>query len=137
MRARIDAPYRDRRRPSSALTRAGRREPRLADKTPDGAQLIDLYKAARTVADVEAANGKVKDEVLKAQSVASDLARLHAAKMTLCEDVEQSNLEATAAKARSFSATLARIDGELTKSLSAMRQRVAAERSARPGRRTM
>lgn len=50
--------------------------------------------------------------------------------MTLCEDVEQSNLEATAAKARSFSATLARIDGELTKSLSAMRQRVAAERSS-------
>ena len=105
-------------------------EPRLADKTPDGARLIDLYKAARTVADVEAANGKVKDEVLRVQSVASDLARLHAAKMTLCEDVEQSNLEATAAKARSFSATLARIDGELTKSLSAMRQRVAAERSS-------
>ena len=35
-------------------------EPRLPDKTPDGAQLIDLYKAARTVADVEAANGKVE-----------------------------------------------------------------------------
>ena len=105
-------------------------EARLADKTPDGARLIDLYKAARTVADVEAANGKVKDEVLIVQSVASDLARLHAAKMTLCEDVEQSNLEATAAKARSFSTTLARIDGELTKSLSAMRQRVAAERSS-------
>jgi hypothetical protein len=34
--------------------------------------LIDLYKAARTVADVEAANGKVKDEVLIVQSVASD-----------------------------------------------------------------
>ena len=105
-------------------------EPRLVDKTFDGAQLIDLYKAARTVADVEAANGKVKDEVLRAQSAASDLARLHAAKMTLCEDVEQSSLEATAAKARSFSATLVRIDGELTKSLSAMRQRVAAERSS-------
>ena len=88
----------------------------------DGAELIDLYKAARTVADVETANGKVKGEVGRAQSVASDLARLHAAKMTLCEDVEQSNLEVTAAKARSFSTTLARIDGELTKSLSAMRQ---------------
>lgn len=82
-------------------------EARLAGKTPDGAQLINLYKAARTVADVEAANGKVKDEVLIVQSVASDLARLHAAKMTLCEDVEQLSLEATTAKARSFSATLA------------------------------
>ena len=102
----------------------------LVEQIPDGAELIDLYKAARTVTDVEAANGKVKDEVVRAQSVASDLARLHAAKMTVCEDVEQSNLEATAAKARSFSATLARIDGELTKSLSAMRQRVAAERSS-------
>ena len=48
-------------------------EARLADKTPDGARLIDLYKAARTVADVEAANGKVKDEVLIVQSVATDL----------------------------------------------------------------
>ena len=62
-------------------------ELRLADKTPDGAQLIDLYKAARTVADVEAANGKVKDEVLTVQSVPSDLARLHVAKMTVCGDV--------------------------------------------------
>ena len=33
----------------------------FADKTPDGARLIDLYKAARTVPDVEAANGKVKE----------------------------------------------------------------------------
>ncbi len=97
----------------------------LVERIPDGAELIDLYKAARTVADVEAANGKVKKEVGRAQSVASDLARLHAAKMTVCEDVEQSALEATAAKARSLSATLARIDGELTKSLSAMRQKLA------------
>ena len=102
----------------------------LVEQIPDGAELIDLYKAARTVADVETANGKVKGEVGRAQSVASDLARLHAAKMTVCEDVEQPQLEATATKARSLSATLARIDGELTKSLSAMRQRVAAERSS-------
>ena len=88
-------------------------EPRLADKTPDGAQLIDLYKAARTVADVEAANGKVKDEVLTVQSVPSDLARLHVAKMTVCEEVEMSHLEATAAKARAFSVVLIRINGEL------------------------
>ena len=64
----------------------------------------------------------------RAQSVASDLARLHAAKMTVCEDVEQSALEATATKAQSLSATLARIDGELTKSLTVMRQRVEAVR---------
>ena len=100
----------------------------LVERIPDGSELIDLYKAARTVADVEAANGRVKGEVVRAQSVASDLARLHAAKMTVCEDVEQSALEATATKARSLSATLARIDGELAKSLTVMRQRVAAER---------
>ena len=88
-------------------------EPRLADKTPDGAQLIDLYKAARTVADIEAANGKVKDQVLIVQSVASDLARLHAAKMTVCEDVDASRLDATAANAKAFSVTVARIDGEV------------------------
>ena len=105
-------------------------EPRLADKTPHGAQLIDLYKAARTVADVEAANGKVKDEVLTVQSVASDLARLHVAKMTVCEEVEASHLEASAAKARAFSTALNRIDSELARSLAAMRQRVAAERSS-------
>ena len=105
-------------------------EPRLADKTPDGAQLIDLYKAARTVADIEAANGKVKDQVLQAQSVASDLARLHMAKMTVCEDVDASRLDATAANAKAFSVTVARIDGELTRSLVAMRRKIAAERSA-------
>jgi hypothetical protein len=91
--------------------------------------LIDLYKAARTVTDVEAANGKVKDQVVGAQAVASDLVRLHDAKMNVCEDVEQSHLEATTAKAKAFSDTLARIDSELTKSLATMRQSVAAERS--------
>ena len=35
----------------------------LVEQIPDGAELIDLYKAARTVADVETANGKVKGEV--------------------------------------------------------------------------
>lgn len=35
----------------------------LPEQLPDGADLIDYYKAARTVADVEAANGKVKGEV--------------------------------------------------------------------------
>ena len=102
---------------------------RLVEQLPDGADLIDYYKAARTVADVETANAKVKGEVERAQSVASELARLHAAKMTACEGVEQSHLEPTVTKARSLSATLARIDGELTKSLGTMRQRVAADRS--------
>jgi len=102
----------------------------LVERIPDGAQLIDLYKVARTVADVEAANGKVKDEVLIVQSVASDLARLHAAKMTDCEEVEASPLEASATRVRAFSAALIRIDGELTRSLAAMRQRIATERTA-------
>ena len=102
----------------------------LAEQIPDGAELIDLYKSARTVADVEAANSKVRGEVGRAQSVASDLGRLHAVKMTVCEDVEQSHLEMSMTKARSLSATLARIDGELTKSLTVMRQRVLADRLA-------
>jgi hypothetical protein len=82
-------------------------------------------------ADVEAANGKVKGEVGRAQFVASDLARLHAAKITVCEEVEQPALEATAAKARSLSATIARIDSELTKSLAAMRKKLAPLSSMR------
>jgi hypothetical protein len=61
----------------------------------------------------------------------TDLARLHAAKMAVCEDVDQSQLEATAAKARALSAILARIDGELTRSFAAMRQRLAASASTR------
>lgn len=101
----------------------------LAEQIPDGAELIDLYKAARTVTDVEAARGKVKDHVVRAQAVASDLVRLHEAKMNVCEDVEQSHLEATAAKAKAFADTLARIDGELTRSLVTMRQSVTAGRS--------
>jgi hypothetical protein len=36
----------------------------FADQTPDGSHLIELYKAARTVADVEAANTRVKDQVI-------------------------------------------------------------------------
>lgn len=101
----------------------------LLDQAPDGAQLIDLYKAARTVTDVEAANGIVKEEVRRAQSFETDLARLHAAKMAACEVLEASDLEGAVAKARAFSATLIRIDGELTKSLAAMRQKLATERS--------
>ena len=34
----------------------------LVEQLPDGADLIDHYRAARTVADVETANGKVKGE---------------------------------------------------------------------------
>ena len=113
-------------------------EPRLADKTPDGAQLIDLYKAARTVADVEAANGKVKDEVLTVQSVASDLARLHVAKMTACEDVE-------AIAPRSDRRQGARPSPSLSRELMASSQGRSPQcaRSSRPsdrprpGRRTM
>ena len=105
----------------------------FADQTPDGAQLIELYKAARTVADVEAANAKVKDQVLQAQSVTSELVRLHAAKMTACGDVDASHLDASAAKATAFSSTLTRIEREITKSLSAMRQKLATERSASTG----
>ena len=107
--------------------------PQFVEQIPDGAGLVDLYRAARTVADIEAANGKVKDQVVRAQAVASDLVRLHDAKMNGCEDVEQSGLEATAAKVKAFSDTLARIESELTRSLATMRQRVAAERPTSTG----
>ena len=73
---------------------------------------------------------RVKDQVLQAQSVGSELVRLHAAKMTACENVDASHLDATAAKATAFSSTLVRIEHEITKSLSTMRQKVAAERTA-------
>jgi hypothetical protein len=43
--------------------------------------------------------------------------------MTVCEGLEQSQLDATVTKARSLSANVTRIDRELTKSLGAMRHR--------------
>ena len=101
----------------------------LMEHIPDGADLIGYYKSARTVADVEGANAKVKKQVLQAQSVTSELVRLHAATMTACEDVDAPHLDATAAKATAFSSTLIRIEHEITKSLSNMRQKLAAERS--------
>jgi hypothetical protein len=116
-------------RPEDRTAIAAQSVSQLAEQIPDGAGLIDLYKAARTVTDVEAANGEVKDQVVRAESLAADLARLHAAKMNVCEDVEQSHLEATATKARALSATLARIDGELTRSLATMRQKLVTERT--------
>ena len=102
----------------------------LVDETPDGAHVIGVYQAARTVADVEAANAKVRTQVTKAQTIASDVARLHAAAIKSCEYVEASQIDAIALKARAFSTTLVRVDGELTKSLSAMRQKVEAQRPA-------
>jgi hypothetical protein len=102
----------------------------LIDKFPDGADVIGVYQAVRTVRDVEAANAQVKAQASKAQSVVSDVARLHAATIRSCEDAEASQVEALASKARAFSATLVQVDGELTKSLVAMRQKVEFQRSA-------
>src|SRR5262249_15544341 len=51
----------------------------LVEETPDGAQIIGLYQAARTIMDVEEANASVKAQIAKAQTIVSDLARLHAA----------------------------------------------------------
>jgi hypothetical protein len=99
----------------------------LIDQTPDGDQVIGLYQAVRTVQDVEAANESVKAQVIKAQSIAADVARLHAATFKSCEGSEAPQVEAIATKARAFSAALVRVDGELTKSLAAMRQKVETE----------
>jgi hypothetical protein len=100
----------------------------LIDQTADGAQLIGLYRTARTIQDVEAANESAKAQVIKAQSVASNVARLHAASIKSCEDTEASQVEAIGTKVRAFSATLAQVDGELVRSLAAMRQKVESQR---------
>jgi hypothetical protein len=100
----------------------------LINEFPDGAHAIGLYKAASTVRDVETANASVKAQVVKAQAIASDIGRVYAAAARSCEDVEVSQIAAIALRAKVFSDTLVRVDGELTKSLIAMRQRVEAER---------
>jgi hypothetical protein len=100
----------------------------LAEETPDGAQIIGLYQAARTVMDVEEANASVKAQVVKAQIIASDLARLHAANVNSCENADAAQIDSIGHKAKALSAILVRVDGELTKSLAAMRHKVEAER---------
>jgi hypothetical protein len=100
----------------------------LVDQIPDGGIVIELYKSVRTVQDVEAANEYVKAEVIKAQSIATDIARLHATTYGSCEGSEVSQLEAISNKTRGFSNILVRIDVELTKSLAATRQSVEMER---------
>jgi hypothetical protein len=78
------------------------------EQLPDGADLTGYYKPARTVAHVD---GKRKGErgVVRAQS----------RRLTW----------KTITKSRALSATLSRVDGEVTRSLTAMRQRAAAENS--------
>jgi hypothetical protein len=100
----------------------------LIDQIPDGGQLVELYQAVRTVRDVEAANENVKAQVIKAQSVAADVARFHAATFKSCDVSEAPHIETIANKARRFSTTLVRVDGELTKSLATMQQKIETER---------
>jgi hypothetical protein len=100
----------------------------LLDEFPDGSQLIEAYQAVRTVSDVETANAQVKAQITKAHSIASDVARLHAAAIGSCHDTEPSQIDAIALKAKAFSASLVRVESELTKSLATMRQRQEAER---------
>jgi hypothetical protein len=99
----------------------------LIEQTPDGAQVVELYHAVHTVRDVETANETVKAQVIKAQSIAADLVRLHAVDFKLCIGTDVPQIEGIANKARAFSAALVRVDGELTKSLAAMRQKVETE----------
>jgi capsid protein len=100
----------------------------LVNDMPDAAQVIGLYQAARTVSDVEAANANVKAQVAKVQAIATDLARLHAATSNSCQDTDASQINAIGQKVKVLSVTLARVDGELTKSLAAMPHKVEAER---------
>jgi hypothetical protein len=100
----------------------------LIDQTPDGGQVIELYQSVRIVRDVEAANENVKAQVIKVQSIAANVARLHAATFKSCDVSEAPQIETIANKARAFSTTLVRVDGELTKSLAIMRQKIEKER---------
>lgn len=100
----------------------------LIDQTPDGSEIIELYRSAHTVRDVEAANENTQAQVMKVQSIAADVARLHAATFKSCDGSEAPQIETIAKKARDFSAALGRVDIELTKSLAATRQKVEAER---------
>jgi Spy/CpxP family protein refolding chaperone len=99
----------------------------LIDQTPDGSLVVELYQTVRTVRDVEAANENVKAQVIKAQSIAANVARLHAASFKSC-DVSAPQIETIANKARGFSTTLVRVDSELTKSLATMRQKIEREK---------
>lgn len=101
---------------------------KLKDQTPDGGYVIELYKTVRNVRDVEAVNERVNTLVITAQSIATDIARLHATTFKSCESSEVAKIEAIANKTRAFATTLARVDAELTKSVAAMRQQVEAER---------
>jgi hypothetical protein len=100
----------------------------LVEETPDGAQVLGLYQAARTILDVEEANASVNAQVAKAQTIASDLARLHAANVNSCENADAAQIDTISHKTKTLSAMLVRVDGELTKSLAAMRHKVEAER---------
>jgi hypothetical protein len=101
----------------------------LIDQIPDGGIVIELYKGVRTIRDVEAANEYVKAQVIKTQSIAAGIARLHAASFKSCDSSEAPQIERISIKTRSFSITLVRVDGELAKSLAATRQSVEMERS--------
>jgi hypothetical protein len=100
----------------------------LIDQIPDGGIVIELYKGVRTIRDVEAVNEYVKAQVVKAQSIVANIARLHAATFKSCDGSQAPQIEAIARKARNFATTLVRVDGELTKSLAATRQEVETGR---------
>lgn len=100
----------------------------LIEQTPDGREVVELYRSARTVRDVESANENIHAQVIKVQSIAADVARLHAATFKSCDGSGSPPTETIAKKARDFSAALGRVDIELTKSLAATRQKVEAER---------
>jgi hypothetical protein len=95
----------------------------LVDQVPDGGHIVELYQAARTVQDVEAANATVKAQVNKAQSIAADVARVHAADFKSCADGDVARVQAIGAKTRGLSVTLVQIDSERTNSLAAMQQK--------------
>lgn len=101
----------------------------LIDQAPDGREIIELYRSARTVREVEAANENTQAQVMKVQSIAADVVRLQAAAFKSCDGSDAPQIEAIASRVRDFSTTLGRVDTELTRSLATTRQRVEAART--------
>jgi hypothetical protein len=93
----------------------------LLENVPSGADIIELYRKAVFVSDVESANENVKGEVAKLLSAASEVTRLHANQSRSCSQGENSSYEPIVAKAQGFSQVLFRVDNELAHSLGLMR----------------
>lgn len=101
----------------------------LAKGAPDGAALVELYRQANTVADVERANTAAKAEVMRAAPILESLGKLHSEAMASCDQVPEQDLQGIVKKANALATNMTNIDAEVTRSLGFMRQQVASEKA--------